>query len=150
VTRRHYPLGTGGRGLLRRKAGSLRCLLVPAPAFLRNPRLLAGIFGLSGIVHLVKPGVYEDIVPDWVPRHREVVYASGVVELVCAAGLARDAAWAGWLSAATLLGVWPANIQMALDATRAGRPVAVQAGLWGRVPFQLPMVRLALRAGSKP
>jgi uncharacterized membrane protein len=40
--------------------------------------------------------------------------------------------------------VWPANIQMAVDASRANKPWWYQAGLWGRVPMQLPMIRMAL------
>jgi uncharacterized membrane protein len=108
--------------------------------------MLAGMFGLSGLAHLIRPALYETMVPRRLPHRRELIYASGVVELVCAAGLAAGANWAGSLSAATLLGVWPANLQMAVDATRDGRPVAVQAGLWARVPAQVPMIRLALRA----
>jgi uncharacterized membrane protein len=128
-------------------------VLLPAfrrspPEFARSPKLLAGIFAVSGVLHLLAPKVYEGIVPRWLPRHREIVYASGVVELVSAAGLLAGAGWAGSLSTATLVGVWPANVQMALDATRAGRPLAAQAGLWGRVPLQIPMIRMALRARS--
>jgi hypothetical protein len=36
-------------------------------------------------------------------------------------------------------------VQMAVDATRAGRPLATQVGLWARVPMQVPMIRTALR-----
>jgi len=89
-------------------------------------------------------------VPRWVPRRRAVVYASGVVELVSAAGLLSGARWAGPISAATLVGIWPANLQMALDATRSGRPLALQAGLWGRVPLQVPMITVALRSRRRP
>jgi uncharacterized membrane protein len=122
---------------------------VPTSAFLRSPKILAGIFGISGILHLVVPHIYEAIVPKWIPRRREVVYASGIVELVCAGGLAAEARWAGPLTVATLVGVWPANIQMAVDASRQHRPIAVQAGIWGRVPLQIPMIRAALRVGKK-
>lgn len=119
---------------------------MPAPAFLRSPRFLGAVFGVSGILHFVAPRIYEGIVPDWLPRHRELVYASGAVELVCAAGLLSAAPWAGPLSAATLVGVWPANIQMAVDTTRARKSLPVQIGTWARVPMQLPMIRTALRA----
>jgi uncharacterized membrane protein len=119
---------------------------VSARSALRSPKALAAIFGASGVIHFVAPGVYETIVPRWMPRPRAVVYVSGLVELVCAAGLVAEAAWAGPLSAATLIGVWPANVQMAVDATRSHRPLAVQAGIWGRLPLQIPMIRMALRA----
>ena len=72
---------------------------------------LAGIFAVSGTLHLVRPEVYEPIMPDLVPRQREVIYASGVAELLCAAGLLhpRTRRLAGWASAALLLAVYPAN-----------------------------------------
>jgi uncharacterized membrane protein len=122
---------------------------VPHLAVARGPRLLAAIFAVSGTLHLVAPGLYEDIVPRRLPRRRQLVHASGVAELACAVGLTAGARWAGPLSAATLVAVWPANVQMALDATRAGRPAVVQAGLWARVPLQIPLIRTALRAGGR-
>jgi uncharacterized membrane protein len=109
---------------------------------------LAVILGVSGALHMVIPATYEGMVPDWLPRPRLLVYISGVVEMVSAAGLLAEADWAGMLSAATLMAVWPANVQMALDATRTGRPLAMQVGLWGRVPMQIPMIRTALRTGT--
>ena len=48
---------------------------------------LAGLFITSGTTHLVKPQVFEPLVPHALPRRRELIYASGVAELVCAAGL---------------------------------------------------------------
>ena len=45
---------------------------------------LAGIFAVSGVIHLAKPEVYEPLMPSWVPRHREVILGSGVAELACA------------------------------------------------------------------
>jgi uncharacterized membrane protein len=115
-------------------------------AFVRTPRFLAVVFGVSGVLHLVRPSIYEGIVPAALPRKRELVYASGVVELACAAGLATGAGWAGPLSVATLVGVWPANIDMAVDASRRRKPLLTQVGLWARVPMQLPMIRTAMRA----
>ncbi len=108
---------------------------------------LAGIFAVSGTLHLVRPEVYEPIMPDLVPRQREVIYASGVAELLCAAGLLhpRTRRLAGWASAALLLAVYPANFQMAADAART-RSTKFKAIAFGRLPLQLPMIRTALRA----
>ena len=52
-----------------------------------DAKVVMAAFTASGIVHLVKPEVFEPLMPRWVPAHREVIYASGVAELVCAAGL---------------------------------------------------------------
>ena len=84
----------------------------------RSVKFLVLIFGVSGVVHLVRPEVYEPLMPAWVPKHREVILASGVAELACAAGLAVPATrrTAGWASALLLLGVFPGNVKMAVDA----------------------------------
>ncbi len=53
----------------------------------KDTAALVAIFAVSGVVHLVKPDVYEPLMPSWVPRHREVILGSGVAELACATGL---------------------------------------------------------------
>ncbi|MCW2709826.1 MAG: rane protein, partial [Marmoricola sp.] len=81
----------------------------------REAQLLTAVFAASGIVHLVRPQTFEPIMPRFVPAPREVIYASGVAELLCAAGLLhpRTRRLAGWGSLAVLLGVYPANFKMA-------------------------------------
>ena len=118
----------------------------------RDTDALVGIFAVSGVVHLVRPQVYEPLMPAWVPRHREVILGSGVAELACAAGLALPATrrTAGWASAALLVGVFPGNVKMALDAQRSrresSRAKVVRTGTLLRLPLQWPMIRIALRA----
>lgn len=51
----------------------------------RDVKALAALFTASGIAHLVKPEPFESIVPKLLPNKRELVYISGMVELVCAA-----------------------------------------------------------------
>ncbi|WP_139982072.1 DoxX family protein [Nocardioides litoris] len=119
-------------------------------ALSRSTRFLALGFLGSGVVHLAKPEVYEPIMPSWVPRHREVVLGSGVAELVLAAGLLapQTRRAAGWGSVGLLLGVYPANLKMVGDAM-GGRSTALKAVAVGRLPLQLPMVRIALRAARE-
>ena len=113
----------------------------------RSAAGLAGLFAVSGAVHLIRPGFYEPLMPRWVPAHREVILASGVAELACAAGLAhpRTRRAAGWASAALLVGVYPGNVKMAADSTHT-RSARFQALAFGRLPLQLPLIRAALRA----
>jgi uncharacterized membrane protein len=110
---------------------------------------LAALFATSGTVHLVRPEAYEPIMPGFVPKHREVVYASGVAELLCAAGLLhpRTRSAAGWASVALLLAVYPANLKMAADAAGTER-TGFKAAAFGRLPLQLPMIRAAYRAAT--
>ena len=109
--------------------------------------LLAGILATSGSVHLVRPETFEPLMPEAVPAHREVILGSGVLELVCAAGLLhpRSRRAAGWASAALLVGVFPGNLKMADDARRS-RSTRFKAIAYGRLPLQVPLVRIALRA----
>jgi uncharacterized membrane protein len=107
---------------------------------------LAGLFAVSGAVHVVRPEVYEPLMPRWVPAHREVILGSGLAELACAAGLVhpRTRRLAGWASAALLVGVFPGNVTMAVDSTRT-RSTGFKAAAFARLPLQVPMIRAALR-----
>ncbi|MGB7820385.1 MAG: MauE/DoxX family redox-associated membrane protein, partial [Ornithinibacter sp.] len=90
---------------------------LPVSPLTRDVAALAAILAASGVTHLVRPQVFEGIVPRALPAPRELVYASGVAELVCAAGLLtpRTRVLAGWGSAALLVAVWPANVQMSVS-----------------------------------
>jgi uncharacterized membrane protein len=118
---------------------------------------LAGLFITSGTTHLVKPEVFEPLVPNSLPRRRELIYVSGVAELACAAGLfhPRTRRYAGLASAALLLAILPGNVQMSASygkrAQRKGTPAAQAAfaGTLARLPLQLPLVRTALKAAGR-
>ena len=53
----------------------------------RARALLGVTFIATGVLHFLKPRMYEAIVPDYLPAHRELVYASGVAEIVGGAGV---------------------------------------------------------------
>ena len=112
---------------------------------------LAAIFATSGVIHLVKPEVFEPIVPDVLPKKRELVYVSGVAELACAAALLhpRTRRLAGWASAGLLLAVYPANFKMAGDAAKTDN-AGFKAATMARLPLQIPLIRTALRAARRP
>jgi len=114
----------------------------------RDAMIVVAAFLASGTTHLVRPQVFEPLMPRWIPAHREVVLASGVAELVCAVGLLLPPTrrLAGLASAALLVGVFPGNVKMALDAQR-GTNVPFKAAAWARLPLQLPLIRGAARAG---
>ncbi|MGB9378270.1 MAG: hypothetical protein WCB04_12230 [Mycobacteriales bacterium] len=109
------------------------------------PWLLAAVLGVGGAAHFVITERYQRIIPPQLPFPRELVYLSGVAELLCAGGLAYRPTRriAGWASAVLLVAVFPANIQMALMT--AGRPTTQQIVGWGRLPLQVPLVLLAVQ-----
>lgn len=114
---------------------------------------LATVFTASGIVHLVRPQFFLDIMPRAIPEryHRGLVYVSGVAELVCAEALFRRRPSGPAMSTAMLLAVFPANVQMALDAGSGRHPGATDnaALAWGRLPLQALMIWAALQ-GRRP
>ena len=112
--------------------------------------MLAAVFVGSGIVHLVRPQAFASIMPRAIPErhHTNLIYVSGLAELVCAAGLVRRTRWAAPASIATLAAVFPANVQMALDSG-TGRNTGLpdnRAVAWGRLPLQLVMAWAARQA----
>ena len=99
-------------------------------------RLLGAFFLGTGLMHFLKPRPYVAIVPDALPRKREIVYASGVAEIAggmgVLAGPTRRAA--GWWLIATPFAIFPANVNMAVNAERF-RAVP-EPLLWARLPVQ--------------
>jgi uncharacterized membrane protein len=98
-------------------------------------RLLLGAFFLAaGSLHFLKPRPYVAIVPDALPRKLDLVYASGVAEIAGGAGVIAGRRAAGWWLIATLIAVFPANVNMAVNADRF-RAVP-EPLLWARLPVQ--------------
>ena len=104
------------------------------------PYLLAGLLTVTGTSHFLAPQPYARIIPEQLPAPYGLVYASGVGELLCAAGLAlpRTRPAAAWATAALFVAVFPANITMALDS--GGRSTLYQAAVWVRLPIQVPLI----------
>lgn len=104
---------------------------------------------LAGLNHFRAPKLYESIMPDELPAHRPLVYASGVAEVAGAAlsMVPQTRRLGGWLSIATLLGVFPANVHMAVRADRyADKVPGGRAALIARLPLQAVMLWLVYRA----
>jgi uncharacterized membrane protein len=110
-------------------------------------RLFAPVFVFAGILHFVIPRTYESIVPDWLPAHRELVYASGVAEIAAGAALmhSRTRRLGGLLSIATLVAVFPANVHMALNPGRYRVPGG-RLALYLRLPVQALFIAWARAA----
>ena len=102
--------------------------------------VLGATFISTGVLHLAKPRMYEAIMPRCLPAHRELVLASGVAEIAGGAGVLhprtrRAAAW--WLIA-TLVAVFPANVEMAMRPERFKR--IPKSLLYARLPLQGAMI----------
>ena len=102
-------------------------------------RTLTGLaFVVAGGLHFAAPAIYEEIMPPYLPLHRELVYLSGAAEMLGGAGLLpqRTRRPAGIWLVLLLIAVLPANVQMLLDARAAKKPPWWVALLWLRLPIQ--------------
>jgi uncharacterized membrane protein len=112
----------------------------------RDARALAIAAGMTGtgVLHLVRPQTYDWMIPPELGPARPWVTGSGVAELATAALLAVPATRriGGWAAAALLVGVLPAHAQTLRATRRQPRTLALTAA---RIPFQVPMIRAALR-----
>jgi uncharacterized membrane protein len=112
-------------------------------------RLFGIVFALAGVLHFVKPGWYEAIMPEYLPAHRELVYASGVAEIAGGLGTLhpRTRRVASWWSIATLVAVFPANVDMALHPEQYKDVPGGTAALYARLPLQGLFIAWAYAAG---
>ena len=106
-------------------------------------------FIATGVLHFVRPRMYEAIMPRYLPAHRELVYASGVAEIAGGAGVlhSRTAKPAGWWLIATLIAIFPANVEMAVHAERfrqIPRPL-----LWARLPVQGLLIAWVFKSATR-
>jgi uncharacterized membrane protein len=107
----------------------------------------------AGTTHFLAPTAYERIVPRWAGDARRVVAVSGAAEIACGALLSsrRTGRLGACVTAALLVAVFPANVQMALDAgtehqAAPDMPVGrFRAIALARLPLQLPLVGWAVR-----
>ena len=116
---------------------------------MKNLRTLCGpFFVVAGGMHFVIPKAYKRIVPPYLPAADFLVAASGVAEIAGGVGLMVPATRqrAGWWLLATLAGVFPANLHMALHPEQfddvPGGPAAYKA----RLPIQLAFAAWVLAA----
>ena len=107
-----------------------------------DPFKLVFAFGfiITGVLHFLQPGVFLKIMPQWVPWHRFMIYFSGFLEVLFGVmllipGLSAAGAWGLIL---VLVGVFPANIHMALHAEQF--PVIPVWLLWMRLPLQFVLI----------
>ena len=82
--------------------------------------IIAGLFFLTGILHFIKPQFFVNIMPDYIPWHMAMVYISGVAEIFGAVGIlfTTTQAWAAWGLILLLIAVFPANINMTVEAVQ--------------------------------
>jgi uncharacterized membrane protein len=102
---------------------------------------------VMGIAHVVVPKPFLKIIPKALGAPRFWNLLAAAAETTAGALLLSNdpklRRTGGWLALATIIGVYPANIDMALKAGPPTTPMAI--GAWLRLPGQFPMIRTAYR-----
>ena len=108
---------------------------------MRLGRVVMGVlYVIAGAGHFIVTRAYVQIVPDYLPAHRELVLLSGAAEIAGGLGVLfpptrRAAAWGIIL---LLLAVFPANLWMAQHPELF--PTVPQWISWLRLPLQFPLI----------
>ncbi len=101
--------------------------------------LMGALYVFAGVMHFVRPDFYVQIMPPYLPWHLELVYLSGIAEIVLGIAVLIPA-WrvpAAWGIIALLIAVFPANLHVALNNVPVGGATE-GLGIWNwvRLPFQ--------------
>lgn len=101
---------------------------------------MAALYFAAGVYHFVNPRMYGKIMPTYLPYHKQLIFISGICEIVFALMLIPQITrvTAAWLIIALLIAVFPANIQMAINFYQKQNP-----NLWiaiARLPLQLILI----------
>ena len=105
-----------------------------------SPYFMGCMYIIAGLVHFWKPKAYSKIMPKWLPFHKELVFLSGVFEVLFGilVLIPSTQSIGAWGLIATLIGVFPANINMLV--TNDSQKWWVTAILWLRLPIQFWLI----------
>lgn len=107
-------------------------------------KVLLGILLVgAGINHFLSTGFYLRMMPPYLPWHAELIYISGVAEVLLGFFLLirQSSTMAAWGIMALLVAVFPANLQMALHPSTF--PEFSPVALWLRLPLQAVLLAWA-------
>ena len=105
----------------------------------------------AGILHFVIAPFYLAMMPPWLPAPAMLVQLSGVAEVLLGLGVLPDRTRvvAGWGLIALLIAVFPANVQMLLNAVAAQTSTLWLAALVARLPLQWVIGRWVWRVAIR-
>ena len=104
--------------------------------------LLGVAYIMAGVNHFFHESFYTKMLAGFLPYPLQLVYISGVAEILCGLGLLIPATRkaAAWGTIILLIAIFPANINMALHPEQWGlSPI----GLYLRLPVQLLLIWIA-------
>jgi len=110
-----------------------------------SPYVLASLLVTTGSLHLLRPAVFDNLIPPFLGDPRAWTYASGLAELAVAAAVAlpRTRRAGGLAAAALFVAVLPGNVYMAFEPGDVPRWIALL-----RLPLQVPLVLWGLQVAG--
>jgi len=99
--------------------------------------LVAALFFVAaGVAHFTNAEFFVAIMPPYLPAHLELVYLSGILEILGGVGIlvASTRRFAGYGLMALLAAVYPANLHMAINPELF--PDVSPTALYARLPLQ--------------
>jgi uncharacterized membrane protein len=104
--------------------------------------LLTAFMVAAGVNHFVNPDPYVKMMPGYLPAHLELVYVSGIAEILGGLGLILPATrrLAAWGLVLLLVAIFPANLNMAIHGLPLGDTPVPTWAAWGRLPLQLLLI----------
>jgi uncharacterized membrane protein len=103
---------------------------------------MAAMLVLTGISHFTNPGPLVEMMPDFIPAKREMVYFTGVLELLAIPGLLwqRTAKLTSILLIVFFISIVPANIAGSLKSVNFGGMEYGPLYLLFRIPLQISFI----------
>ncbi|NAS29720.1 hypothetical protein GTQ40_01940 [Flavobacteriaceae bacterium R38] len=102
--------------------------------------LMAGIYVIIGIIHFINPKAFMRIMPRYLPYHKELVYLSGLAEIILGITvcIAATKVYAAWGIVAMLIAFFPVHIYM-ITNKKASLGLSKWI-LYGRLFLQLGLI----------
>ena len=100
------------------------------------------LFLITASGHFTQPAAMAQMLPPWVPSRVEIIYVTGVLELLGAIGIwvPRIAKPTGLCLILMLVGVFPSNVYAALNRVPYGGHESGPVYLLVRLPFQVMLI----------
>jgi uncharacterized membrane protein len=100
------------------------------------------LFTFTGVGHFILTDPMTQMLPPWVPFRTTLIFSTGILELVLAAGflLPKFRPTAGWVTAILLVLFFPANVYAAVHHIPMGGHAWGPSYLLIRAPLQLIML----------